>query len=106
MVNTTWRNIEDVFHATISRLVKTPSRRLVKWEIVKLSYDKNRQSFCGLLRSWLCSTTLNYQKTRMNNYSLSLKQDIDLKKAFSNKRNNNNNSNSNNNNVNNNFEDA
>lgn len=42
----------------------------------------------------------------MNNYSLSLKQDIDLKKAFSNKRNNNNNSNSNNNNVNNNFEDA
>ena len=43
----------------------------------------------------------------MSNYSLSLKQDIDLEKAFSNKRNNNNNSNSNNNNnINNYVEDA
>ena len=44
------RRLKDVF--------QTSPKRLEKREIVTFCYDKTRQLFCDLIRSWLCSTSL------------------------------------------------
>ena len=37
---------------------KVTSRRLERWQIITLYYDKSKLPFCDLIRIWLCSTLL------------------------------------------------
>ena len=50
------RRLEDVLRRCLQD--QTFLRRLARRETVTLLYDKNREQFCDLIRSWLCSTSL------------------------------------------------
>ena len=51
-LKTSWKLFVNIFSVTIIRL----QRRLRRRKIVTLHYDKNRQSFCDVIRLCLCST--------------------------------------------------